>query len=83
MVNVSLGWKVLKMLFILLAFLIALRGFDTGRGYLKDKRKSSYDFMFPKGKAHYFIVYKEGCLGFIPRQQDGLLFSKRSHGDYK
>ena len=44
MVNVSFDWELLKMPFILLALLISLRGF-------KGKRKSSYEFMFPKGKS--------------------------------
>ena len=47
MVHASHGWKVLKMLFMLLTFLITLR-FDTLREHLKDERKSSYDFMLSK-----------------------------------
>ena len=57
MVDVSLGWKLLKMPFLLLSFLITFKRFVTVRGYLKDKRKSSHDSMFsmfPKGKSHYF-----------------------------
>ena len=82
MVNdISLGWKVLKMPFILLAFPITLR-FDTLRGYLKDKRKLSYDFMFPKRKSHYLKVYKQGYVIFTPCLRDDLSFSKTSHSDY-
>ena len=60
MVNLSLDWKVLKIPFILHAFLITLRRFDTLGGHFKDERKSSYDFMFPKGKSGYFFkcIYK-------------------------
>ena len=54
MVNNSFGWKVLKKPFLLLAFLISLKRFDTTREYLKDKRKSSYDFMFRKAQPHYY-----------------------------
>ena len=39
--------------------------------------------MIPKGKAHYFSVYKLGCTGFILYLQDGLLFSKTLEGDLK
>ena len=66
MVDGSLGWKVLKMPFLLLAFLITLKRFDTIRGYLKDKQKSSHNFMFPNRKP---IIYKcndkDACVGFI------------------
>ena len=65
MVNVSLGWKMLKMPFLLFAFSNYLKKFDTLRGCLKDKRKSSDDFMFPMGESHYLQVYKQGCMGFI------------------
>ena len=41
--------------FILLGFLITLRGFHALREYLKDKRKSRHDFMFPKGDAYSFL----------------------------
>ena len=61
--------------FILLASLITLRRIDTLRGYLEDKRKSSYDFMFPKGKSDYFSVYKQGCMICVRCLRDGLLFS--------
>ena len=54
MVDVSLGWKVLKMSFLLLAFHITFKRLDTTRGSLKDKRESPHDFMFPKVKPHYF-----------------------------
>ena len=54
MVDVSLGWKVLKMPFFLLGFLSTLKRSDTLKGYLKDKRTSSHDFMFPMGKSDYF-----------------------------
>ena len=50
MVDVYLGWKMLKMPFVLLATLLALEMFHIIRSYLKDKRKSSHDFMFPKAK---------------------------------
>ena len=53
MVDVSLGSKVLKMQILLLAFLITLKRFGNISGYLKDKRKSSDDLMFPKAKSHY------------------------------
>ena len=56
MVDVSLGSKLLKMPFLLLAFLVTLKWFDTKRGHLKDKRKSSHNFMFPKAKPH--LIFK-------------------------
>ena len=54
MVNGSLGWKVLKIPFLLLAFPVALKRFDAMRRCLIDQRKSSRDFMFPKRKPYYF-----------------------------
>ena len=86
MVDIALGWKVLKMPFLLFAFLSTLKKFDTIRGYLKDKRKSSHDWMFPKGKSHYSEVYKQKCVGFIFilfYLYEGLLFSKKLHTDHK
>ena len=44
--------------FILLAFLITLRRFNTLGGHLKGNRKSRHDFMFPQGNAQLFI-YKD------------------------
>ena len=71
------------MSFILLALLITLRICDTLRGYSKAKNRPSYDFMFLKGKLGSFKVYKQGCMGFIPCLQDGLLFSKVLKFAYK
>ena len=54
MVNVSM--KVFKIQFLLFAFLITFIKFDTIRGYSKDKRKSSCDFMVPKENHIIFNV---------------------------
>ena len=54
MVNTSFGWKVLKMHSLSFLFLLLLKRFDTVRGYLKVKRKSSYAFIFSKGISYYF-----------------------------
>ena len=56
MVDVSLGWKVLKNVTPLFAFLITFKRFDTLGGYLKNKRKASHDFIFP---THYFQVHNK------------------------
>ena len=61
MVDVSLGWKVFKMPFLLLAILITLKRSDTKRRYLKEKQKSSHDFMFPKENMLFLSVLTRTC----------------------
>ena len=84
MIKGSLGWKVLKMPFILLAFVISLRRFNNLREYSDDKRKSLYDLTYVSNGKIAFLVHEQGYIGFIPCLQDGLLFQKDiTHSDYK
>ena len=65
MVDISLGWKVLKIRFLPLAFLITFKKFDTIRGFLKDKGKSSYHFVFQTiayCSIHYMRKQISRCL---------------------
>ena len=51
MVNISHAKRVFKILLVLLAFAITLKGINTIRGSSKDKKKSSCDLRSPEGKA--------------------------------
>ena len=78
MVDAALGSKV-PLTFVLLGFLITLKAFHTTRGYLNDKRKSSDDLMFIKGKSHYF-----NCINKYLWDLTWLfIFKDITHTDYK
>ena len=51
MINISLAQRVLKTLFVLLAFAITLKGINALRGRSKEKKKLRYDLTSPEGEA--------------------------------
>ena len=74
MIDLFLGWKVVKMAFFLLVFLITLERFDTLKGYLKDKQKSSRKF-FKRINKDAWDLYK------YPVFKTAFYFQR--HTDYK
>ena len=80
MVNVSLGWKMPKMPFILIAFLITLKMSDTLGEFLKDKGLKQY-MVFCFSKEKHVVSWNKWDL--IPCLQDSLSFRKTLHSDNK
>ena len=61
MINVSFGWDVFKMPFILLAFLVTLTRLATSKGYL-DKKNHHMILCFAM-EITLFLICKQGHVG--------------------
>ena len=59
MVDLSIGWKALKVLFLVLAFLITLKRFDTIKGSFTGQKKIIIWIYVSEGKITLFYFQRE------------------------